>query len=73
MTILETLYFLRLNNSQPKVKFDLNLKKNIKQHNLSKFEKDLIRVIFSGDNKQLIFKKYQALKHLPRRRISDYH
>ena len=42
------------------MKLDLGLKKKIKEHELGRFERDLIRTIFSGDNKQLIFKKYQT-------------
>ena len=59
---LETLYYLRLNNSKPDVKLDLELNKNIKKYKLDKFERALVKTIFSGDNKQMILKKYQALK-----------
>ena len=62
ITALDTLYFLRLNNSQPKVKLDLDLNKNIKKYGLNTFEKNLIKTIFSGDNKQTVFKKTLALK-----------
>ena len=60
--ILETLYYLRLNSSQPKFKLDLNLKQKAKELALTDFEKSLIKMIFSGDNKKLVLDKQQALE-----------
>ena len=58
--ILNTLYFLRLNNSQPSVKLNLDLKNE--KYKLNKFEQGLIKTIFAGNNKQTVFKKVKALE-----------
>ena len=60
--ILETLYFLRLNNSQKHHKLSLNLKKNALKAGLDDFSLAILRNIFSGDSKQMILKKYKGIK-----------
>ena len=58
LDILETLYFLRLNHSQPNYTLDLDLKK----YKLDEFNKKLIKTIFAGGNKSIIFQKYKAIQ-----------
>ena len=60
--ILETLYFLRLNNSQKNHKLALNLRKKALAEGLDDFSLAILRNIFAGDNKQMIFKKYKGIK-----------